>query len=72
MLEKMISGRDNIVGRPTRRVGSHWTNVASPMPTARLDVAWWDSYRPHLEREFHQDEIVVRASTVTCLDGEPQ
>ena len=32
-----------------------------------LDAAWWGSYRLHLERVFRQDEIVVRASTVTLL-----
>jgi hypothetical protein len=35
--------------------------------TKTLDVAWWGSYRLHLEREFRQDEIVVRASTITLL-----
>jgi hypothetical protein len=32
-----------------------------------LDASGWKSYRLHLEREFRQDEIVVRASTVTLL-----
>jgi hypothetical protein len=32
-----------------------------------LDAAWWRSYRLHLERVFRQDEIVVRASTITLL-----
>jgi hypothetical protein len=32
-----------------------------------LGASWWKSYRHHLEREFRQDEIVVRASTVTLL-----
>jgi hypothetical protein len=32
-----------------------------------LDASWWKSYRLQLEREFRQDEIVVRASTVTLL-----
>ena len=32
-----------------------------------LDVSWWRSYRLQLEREFRQDEIVVRASSVTLL-----
>jgi len=35
--------------------------------TETLDVAWWRNYRRQLEREFRQDEIVVRASTVTLL-----
>jgi hypothetical protein len=30
-------------------------------------VPWWRNYRRQLEREFRQDEIVVRASTVTLL-----
>jgi hypothetical protein len=32
-----------------------------------LDVSWWGRYRLHLEREFRQDQIVIRASTVTLL-----
>jgi hypothetical protein len=32
-----------------------------------LDASWWKSYRLQLERDFRQDEIVVRASTVTLL-----
>jgi hypothetical protein len=35
--------------------------------TEMLDVPWWRNYRRQLEREFRQDEIVVRASTVTLL-----
>ena len=35
--------------------------------TETLDVPWWRNYRRQLEREFRQDEIVVRASTVTLL-----
>jgi hypothetical protein len=35
--------------------------------TETLDAAWWGSYRLHLERVFRQDEIVVRASTITLL-----
>jgi hypothetical protein len=32
-----------------------------------LDVSWWGSYRIDLEREFCQEEILVRASSVTLL-----
>ena len=32
-----------------------------------LDASWWKSYRLQLERDFRQDEIVVRASAVTLL-----
>jgi hypothetical protein len=35
--------------------------------TETLDVSWWVSYRRNLEREFRQDEIVIRASNVTVL-----
>ena len=35
--------------------------------TKTLDVSWWGHYRLNLEREFRQDEILVRASTVTVL-----
>ena len=31
----------------------------------RFDRAWWKRYRAELERAFRQDEIVVRAQTVT-------
>jgi|SRR5712664_3325013 hypothetical protein len=35
--------------------------------TETLDTAWWGSYRLQLEQDFRQDEIVVRASSVTLL-----
>ena len=41
--------------------------VVFEVMTEALDVSWWASYRVHLEREFRQDEIVIRASTVTLL-----
>jgi hypothetical protein len=49
-------------GRPV-----HDDIVVFEVMTRILDVAWWGSYRLHLEREFRQDEIVIRASTVTPL-----
>ena len=41
--------------------------VVFEVMTETLDVAWWRNYRRQLEREFRQNEIVVRASTVTLL-----
>ena len=41
--------------------------VVFEVMTETLDASWWRSYRSQLEREFRQDEIVVRASTVTLL-----
>ena len=41
--------------------------VVFEVMTEALDVPWWGSYRLHLEREFRQDQIVIRASTVTLL-----
>jgi hypothetical protein len=41
--------------------------VVFEVMTEALDVSWWGSYRLHLEREFRQDQIVIRASTVTLL-----
>lgn len=35
--------------------------------TEALDRAWWQSYRQRLEQDFAQDEIVIRASTITRL-----
>ena len=35
--------------------------------TETLDISWWGVYRLQLEREFRQDDIVVRASTITLL-----
>jgi hypothetical protein len=35
--------------------------------TARLDKRWWKAYRSELEREFRQDRIVVRASSIAVL-----
>jgi hypothetical protein len=49
-------------GRPV-----HDEIVVFEVMTETLDVTWWGSYRLHLEREFRQDEIVIRASTVTLL-----
>ena len=41
--------------------------VVFEVMTNTLDASWWGSYRLHLEREFRQDEIVVRASSITLL-----
>ena len=41
--------------------------VVFEVMTETVDTAWWGSYRLQLEREFRQDEIVVRASAVTLL-----
>jgi hypothetical protein len=35
--------------------------------TEKLDKTWWSRYRLHLEEEFRQYEIVVRASAITLL-----
>jgi hypothetical protein len=32
-----------------------------------LDAEWWKGYRRSLERSFHQDEIVIRASAIVRL-----
>ena len=32
-----------------------------------LDAEWWKGYRRSLERSFHQDEIVIRASVIVRL-----
>jgi hypothetical protein len=34
---------------------------------ATLDPEWWAAYRKRLERDFVQDEIVIRASAITRL-----
>src|SRR3954452_20432370 len=41
--------------------------VVFEVMTETLDQEWWRAYRRQLEREFRQDEIVVRASAVTLL-----
>jgi hypothetical protein len=41
--------------------------VVFEVMTETLDQTWWHDYRRQLEREFRQDEIVVRASAVTLL-----
>ena len=33
----------------------------------RLDRAWWREYRQTLEREFRQDEIIIRAEEIELL-----
>jgi hypothetical protein len=34
---------------------------------ANLDPEWWAAYRKQLERDFVQDEIVIRASAIRRL-----
>jgi hypothetical protein len=41
--------------------------VVFEVMTETLDASWWGRYRRLLEREFRQDEIIVRASAVTLL-----
>jgi len=41
--------------------------VVFEVMTETLDPSWWRDYRRELEREFRQDAIVARASTVTVL-----
>jgi hypothetical protein len=41
--------------------------VVFEVMTEALDAYWWRSYRLRLEREFRQDQIVIRASSVTLL-----
>ena len=35
--------------------------------TDQLDQAWWSAYRQKLEERFAQEEIVVRAQSITRL-----
>jgi hypothetical protein len=35
--------------------------------TAELDRAWWAEFRKHLEGQFRQDTLIVRALTSTLL-----
>ena len=35
--------------------------------TATLDRKWWTRYRARLEKQFKQDRIIVRASTIDVL-----
>ena len=41
--------------------------VVFEVMTETLDVSWWGNHRRHLEREFRQDQIMIRASTVAVL-----
>jgi hypothetical protein len=41
--------------------------VIMEVMTDELDRDWWASYRKRLEKEFAQDEILIRASTITKL-----
>jgi Domain of unknown function (DUF4186) len=45
--------------------------VVFEVMTEALDARWWSNYRLQLERDFRQDEIVVRASAVTLLSRRP-
>ena len=33
----------------------------------KIDKSWWATYRKNLERQFHQDILVVRASKIRLL-----
>jgi hypothetical protein len=41
--------------------------VVYEVMTESLDEAWWHSYREELERRFRQDEMIVRAQSITIL-----
>jgi hypothetical protein len=41
--------------------------VVFEVMTEALDAGWWRNYRLQLERDFRQDDMVVRASTITLL-----
>jgi hypothetical protein len=41
--------------------------VVMEVMAANLDPEWWAAYRKQLERDFVQDEIVIRASAITRL-----
>ncbi len=32
-----------------------------------LDRSWWSELRSRLEKQFHQDELIVRAQTIEML-----
>jgi hypothetical protein len=41
--------------------------VVMEVMAATLDPEWWAAYRKQLERDFVQDEIVIRARAITRL-----
>jgi hypothetical protein len=41
--------------------------VVFEVMTSRVGKRWWSRYRRKLERRFRQDEIVVRAQSITLL-----
>ena len=41
--------------------------VVFEVMTETLDEAWWRGTRQRLERDFRQDEIIIRASVVSLL-----
>jgi hypothetical protein len=41
--------------------------VVFEVMTDALDSGWWEGYRHQLQREFRQDEIIIRASAITLL-----
>ena len=41
--------------------------VTVEVMTPTLDREWWRSYRKQLERRFHQDTIIIRASAIETL-----
>jgi hypothetical protein len=41
--------------------------VVFEVMTEKLDTQWWSTYRFHLETEFRQDDVVIRALAITLL-----
>lgn len=46
---------------------AHDEIVVHEVMVEALDEAWWRDYRARLERDFRQDEIVVRAQSIIKL-----
>lgn len=55
-------GTDTEKGKPV-----HDEIIVFEVMTETLDVSWWANYRVELEKEFQQDEILIRASAITRL-----
>ena len=46
---------------------AHDDIVVYEVMVPELDAAWWREYRSHLEKQFEQDELVIRSTPIERL-----
>jgi hypothetical protein len=72
-LTKRFGGLTAFMRSPARGLTERDGNIVKDeivifeVMTEALERDWWNHYRCHLEREFRQDEIVIRALEIERL-----